>query len=92
MFVTVNRRIQGKAQMKDKDPVLAYLAGEDEPFEWLMGMICFDAHLPHNRSSLIARANSYEVGLAKLAEYLTSEEESDEESPKHSSKKKTSFF
>ncbi|CAD6212329.1 unnamed protein product [Miscanthus lutarioriparius] len=37
MFVTVNRRIQGKAQMTNRDPVLAYIPDEDEPFEWLVG-------------------------------------------------------
>ncbi|XP_062205219.1 uncharacterized protein LOC133907228 [Phragmites australis] len=101
MFVTVNRRIQGKAQMRDRDPLLAYLPGEDEPFEWLVGMFRFYAQLPQYRGILMARANSSDVaGLSKLAnillddaEFMTSEEgceESDEELPRHSNKKKTS--
>ena len=90
-------RIQEKAQMKDRDPVLAYLPSEDEPFDWLVGMSRIYAQMPDYRSLLMARANNDEVGLAKLAnqllddaEYPTSGEENDEEAPKHSSRKKTS--
>ena len=97
MFVTVNKRIQGKAQMRDRDPLLAYLPREDEPFEWLVGMFRNDAQLPQSRALLVARAKSCDdAGLAKLANRLlndadsvSSEGESDEELPKHSSKKKT---
>ncbi|CAN6283664.1 unnamed protein product [Urochloa humidicola] len=98
MFVMVNKRIQGKAQMRDRDPLLAYLPCNDEPFEWLVGMFRNEAELPRNRALLMARAKSSdEAGLAKLAnkilndaDYVTSEEESDEEPLMHSSKKKTS--
>ncbi|KAL6642536.1 hypothetical protein ACP70R_020717 [Stipagrostis hirtigluma subsp. patula] len=101
MFVTVNRRIQAKAQVRDRDPVLAYLPGEDEPFEWLVGMWRFHAELPGNHALLTARANSCgEVELTKQAnkildceEFVSSEdccEESNEERPRHSSKVKTS--
>jgi len=97
MFVTVNKRIQGKAQMRDRDPLLAYLPREDEPFEWLVGMFRNDAQLPQSRALLMARAKSCDdAGLAKLAnrllndaDFVASEEESDEEPPKHSRKKKT---
>ncbi|KAJ1256046.1 hypothetical protein BS78_K094500 [Paspalum vaginatum] len=96
MFVTVNRRIQGKAQMIDRDPVLAYLPREDEPFEWLVGMFPIFAELPDYKALLMARTRSDGVGLAKLAnrllidaEYVTSEEESDEEAPESSIKRKT---
>jgi hypothetical protein len=93
MFVTVNQRIQGKAQMRDRDPVLAYLPREDEPFEWLVGMRRFDAQLPWCRDLLLARTRSSDgVGLARLAieaEYVTSEEDDDEAS-RHSIKRKTS--
>ncbi|CAN6311623.1 unnamed protein product [Urochloa humidicola] len=97
MFVTVNRRIQGKAQMKDGDPLLAYLPSEDEPFDWLVGMFCFFTQLPYNRSLREARAKSSdEAGVAKLAtrllddaEFVTSEEESDEEPTRMSSKRNT---
>lgn len=71
MFVTVNRRIQGKAQMRDRDLVRAYLPSEDEPFEWLVGMFRFFAQQPENRALLLARANSRdEAGLSKLANRL----------------------
>jgi hypothetical protein len=89
MFVTVNRRIQEKAQIRDRDPVLAYLPRDDEPFEWLVGMFRHNAQLQDLRDLLMARARSGDrVGLSKLAdrlimdaEYvtLTSEEESDDE-------------
>jgi hypothetical protein len=95
MFVTVNKRIQGKAEMRDRDPLLAYLPREDEPFEWLGGMFRDDAQLPQGRALLMARAKiSDDAGLAKLAnkllndaDFVSSEGESDEEPPKHSSKK-----
>ncbi|XP_066343087.1 uncharacterized protein [Miscanthus floridulus] len=98
VFVTVNRRIQGKAQMSDRDSILAYLPRDNEPFEWLVGMFHFHAQLPHNRDLLMARARSGDgAGLAKLANRLfieadnvTSEEEGDEEAPTHSIKRKTS--
>uniref|UniRef100_A0A0A9ASE7 HAT C-terminal dimerisation domain-containing protein n=1 Tax=Arundo donax TaxID=35708 RepID=A0A0A9ASE7_ARUDO len=101
MFVTVNRRIQGKAQMRDRDPVRAYLPGKDEPFEWLVGMFRIFTQLPENRALLLARANnSDEAGLSKLAnklwvdaEYMASKEKyekSDEEPPRQSSKKNMS--
>jgi hypothetical protein len=98
MFVTVNRRIQGKAQMKDGDPLLAYLPSEDEPFDWLVGMFRFFAQLSDNRSLLEARAKSSdEAGLAKLATRLLNDarvcdirRRNDEEPPRQSSKRKTS--
>ncbi|TVU07229.1 hypothetical protein EJB05_47274 [Eragrostis curvula] len=99
MFVTVNRRIQGKAQMSDRDPLLAYLPGEDEPFEWLVGMYRADVQVPRNRTLLLARANNHdEAGLAKLANQILDDadamtdeecEESDEELPRQSSRNKT---
>ncbi|CAD6342359.1 unnamed protein product [Miscanthus lutarioriparius] len=97
MFVTVNRRIQGKAQMRDRDHVLAYLHRDDEPFEWLVGMFPYEAQLQDNWDLLMARARSGDgVGLAKLAnklfieaEYVASDEESDEEAPCQSIKRKT---
>jgi hypothetical protein len=97
MFVTVNKRIQGKAQMRGRDPLLAYLPYDDEPFEWLVGMFRCDAQLPQSKALLMARAKSSdETGLAKLAnrllndaDYVTPEEGSDEEPPKRSSKMKT---
>ncbi|KAL6841160.1 hypothetical protein ACP4OV_029129 [Aristida adscensionis] len=55
MFVTINRRIQAKAQMRDRDPVLAYLPGEDETFEWLVGMFPYYAKQPENKDLLLAR-------------------------------------
>ncbi|KAG2538826.1 hypothetical protein PVAP13_9NG418642 [Panicum virgatum] len=65
MFVTVNRRIQGKAQMKDRDPVLAYIPVEVEPFEWLVGMSRSDAPQAGNHALRMARANSSEdIGLS----------------------------
>jgi hypothetical protein len=45
IFVTVNKRIQAKAQLAERDPVLAYLPNEDEPFEWLVGMSRHDAQI-----------------------------------------------
>jgi hypothetical protein len=98
MFVTVNRRIQGKAQMRDRDPVLAYLPRDDEPFEWLVGMFSNEAQRQDNRDLLMARARSSDgIGLAKLAnklfieaDYVTSDEESDEKAPTQSIKRKTS--
>ena len=97
MFVTVNRRIQGKAQMRDRDHVLAYLHRDDEPFEWLVGMFPYEAQRQDNWDLLMARARSGDgVGLAKLAnklfieaEYVASDEESDEEAPCQSIKIKT---
>jgi len=56
MFVTVNRRIQGKAQMRDRDPVLAYLPDEDEPFDWLVGMFRFHAEQLENDGLRMARS------------------------------------
>ena len=101
MFVTVNRRIQGKAQMKDRDPVLAYIPDEDEPFEWLVGMSRSDALQAGNHALRMARANSSEeVGLSKQAKQLLDYDECissdevyedrDEESPSHSSNKRAS--
>ena len=100
MFVTVNRRIQGKAQMRDRDPLLAYLPCEDEPFDWLVGMFRFHAEQLENDGLRMARANSSEeAGLSKQArklldydEYSSSEEgcEDDEEPPKRSITKKLS--
>lgn len=61
MFVRVNRRIQGKAQMRDRDPVRASIPSEDESFEWLVGMRDRDP-------VLLARVNNRdEAGLSKLA-------------------------
>lgn len=101
MFVTVNRRIQGKAQMRNRDPVLAYIPDEDEPFEWLVGRFRNYAEQGENHAFRTARANiSEEVGLSmqekKLLDYdeYTSTEEvhedSDEEPPRHSSNKTSS--
>ena len=100
MFVTVNRRIQGKAQMRDRDPVLAYLPDEDEPFDWLVGMFHFQAEQLENDGLRMARASSSEeAALSKQArklldydEYSSSEEgcEDDEEPPKRSIIKKAS--
>ncbi|CAN6299874.1 unnamed protein product [Urochloa humidicola] len=100
MFVTVNRRIQGKAQMRDRDPVLAYLPDEDEPFDWLVGMFRFHAELPKNHGLHMAQVNSNEeAGLSKQArklldydEYSSSEEgcEDDEEQSRHYSNKMAS--
>lgn len=103
MFVTMNRRIQGKARMKKRDPVLAYMPGEDEPFEWLVGMSHSDALLDGNHAFRMARANSREeVGLSKHAkrlldydECMSSDEvygdgDSDEEPEVHYSNKKAS--
>ena len=65
MFVTVNRRIQGKAQMTNRDPVLAYIPDEDEPFEWLVGRSRDCAEQGENHAFHTARANiSEEVGLS----------------------------
>jgi hypothetical protein len=101
MFVTVNRRIQGKAQMTNRDPVLAYIPDEDEPFEWLVGRSRDYAEHGENHAFRTARANiSEEVGLSiqekKLLDYdeHTSTEEvdedSDEEPPRHTGNKRTS--
>ena len=68
-----------------------------EPFEWLVGMFPYEAQRQDNRDLLMARArNGDGVGLAKLAnklfieaKYVTSDEESDEEAPSHSIKRKT---
>lgn len=88
VFVTVNRRIQAKALMTDRDPVLAYLPDEDEPFEWLVGMSRNDAQQAENHAVLMERVNSSsggdEVGLpaqAKKVEYeefMSSEDEGEE--------------
>ncbi|XP_004983426.2 uncharacterized protein LOC101785238 [Setaria italica] len=86
IFVTVNRRIQAKAQLAERDPVLAYLPNEDEPFEWLVGMFRNDAQRAENHALLMARANSNdEVGLRTQAikpleyeEFMSSEEEREE--------------
>jgi hypothetical protein len=83
IFVTVNKRIQAKAQLAERDPVLAYLPNEDEPFEWLVGMSRHDAQQAENHDLLMARANSSgEVGLRTQAnkpleyeELMSSEEE-----------------
>ncbi|CAN6324345.1 unnamed protein product [Urochloa humidicola] len=96
MFVTVNRRIQGKAQMENRDPVLAYIPDEDEPFEWLVGMFRSDALLVGNHAFRMARVNSSEeVGLSKHAKHLSDYDEhmyedSDDGSPRHYSNKKAS--
>ncbi|CAL4924245.1 unnamed protein product [Urochloa decumbens] len=59
VFVMVNRRLQAKVRMWDNDPLLAYLPGEDEPFEWLVGMSRLEAQLEDKRSALLqARASS----------------------------------
>lgn len=102
MFVTVNRRIQGKAQMRNRDPVLAYIPDEDEPFEWLVGRVR-SSHLyaQQDEKLRMARANSSEeVRLSKQEkklldydEYASTEEvddDSDEEPPRHSSNKRAS--
>ena len=101
MFVTVNRRIQGKAQMKDRDPVLAYIPVEVEPFEWLVGMSRSDAPQAGNHALRMARANSSEdIGLSKQAKQLLDYdacissdevyEHCDEQPPSHSSNKRAS--
>lgn len=101
MFVTINRRIQGKAQMTDKDPLLAYIPDEDEPFEWLVGRSRDYAEHGENHAFRTARANvSEEVRLSmqekKLLdydEYISTEEvdeDSDEEPPRRSGNKQTS--
>jgi hypothetical protein len=74
MFVMVNRRIQGKAQMRNRDPVLAYIPDEDEPFEWLVGRFHNYAEQGENHAFRMARANINEkVGLSmqekKLLDY-----------------------
>jgi hypothetical protein len=84
--------------MRDRDPVLAYLPRDDEPFEWLVGMLRNDAQRQYIRDLVMARARSRDgVGLAKLAnklfikaEFVTPDEESDEEAPSHSIKRKMS--
>jgi hypothetical protein len=53
MFVTVNKRIQGKAQMRGRDPLLAYLPYDDEPFEWLVGMFRCESQLPQSKALLL---------------------------------------
>ncbi|CAL4932689.1 unnamed protein product [Urochloa decumbens] len=97
IFVTVNRRIQAKAELADRDPVLAYLPDEDEPFEWLMGMFRCDAQQPENHALLMARANSNEVGLPMQAkkileyeEFMSSEEEGEESDDRRSFNQKVS--